>query len=164
MFFANYARSVTLLVRGEALEASMSYYLIEQLRSKANIAVEVRTTVVRALGEGHLEALVTRDGAGSEQRRPADDLFVFIGADAQTDWLPRELERDQRGYLRTGRDLTTWSATRAPFALEPRVPGVFAAGDVRSDSVKRVASGVGEGSMVIAWVHRYFEALAHAAS
>jgi thioredoxin reductase (NADPH) len=89
-------------------------------------------------------------------------LFAFIGADAETAWLPAELERDERGYLRTGRDIEAWSADRAPFPLETSMPGVFAAGDVRSNSVKRVASAVGEGSMVIAYIHQYLDTLTRA--
>jgi thioredoxin reductase (NADPH) len=157
MFFANYARAVTILVRGDALAKSMSHYLIEQIHSKANISVELRTTVARVSGEEHLEAIVTRDGSGAESERPAGALFVFIGADAETDWLPSAIERDAGGYVRTGRDLTSWTASRRPFAFETSVPGIFAAGDVRSDSVKRVASAVGEGSMVIAYIHQYLD-------
>jgi thioredoxin reductase (NADPH) len=160
VFFSNYARTVTLLVRRQTLEATMSHYLIAQLRAKANVAVEAGVTVERAIGKEHLEAIVTRNADGEDQTRPAAALFTFIGADAQTGWLPAEIERDPRGYLRTGRSLTTWGEKRHPFALETNIPGIFAAGDVRSDSVKRVASGVGEGSMVIAYVHQYFEALA----
>jgi len=140
----------------------MSHYLIEQIRSKKNVHVELGATVERAIGSAHLEQIVTRDAAGNEQTRPAAGLFMFIGADAQTRWLPDELERDARGYLLTGRSLQTWSEERRPFALETNIPGIFAAGDVRCDSVKRVASGVGEGSMVIAYVHQYLETLTHA--
>jgi thioredoxin reductase (NADPH) len=162
VFFSNYARAVTLLVRRDSLEATMSHYLIEQIRSKKNVHVELGVTVERAIGTSHLEAIVTRDADGAEQTRPAAGLFMFIGADAQTRWLPPGLERDARGYLLTGRSLETWAEKRRPFALETNIPGIFAAGDVRSDSVKRVASGVGEGSMVIAYVHQYLETLTHA--
>jgi thioredoxin reductase (NADPH) len=160
MFFANYARSVTLLVRGSSLEKSMSHYLIAQLHSKENIAVETGVSLERAIGDEHLEAIVTRDEHGVEKTRPADDLFAFIGADAETAWLPSGIERDTHGYIRTGGCLETWTLERAPYALETSIPGIFAAGDVRSESVKRVASGVGEGSMVIAYVHQYFDTLA----
>jgi thioredoxin reductase (NADPH) len=159
MFFANYARSVTVLVRGDTLAKSMSHYLIQQLHSKANISVEVRTTVARVLGEDHLETIVTRDAFGAEVERRADALFVFIGADAETGWLPEAIERERSGYVRTGRDVTTWAGSRPPFAFETSVPGIFAVGDVRSDSVKRVASAVGEGSIVVAYVHQYLESL-----
>jgi thioredoxin reductase (NADPH) len=160
MFFANYARSVTLLVRGTSLEKSMSYYLIEQLRTKDNVAVETDTVVTALRGEAHLEGIVTRNVAnGTVIERGADALFSFIGADAETAWLPAEIERDEHGYIRTGRDISDWPLARAPYPLESRVPGIFAAGDVRSNSVKRVASGVGEGSMVIAFIHQYLAAL-----
>jgi thioredoxin reductase (NADPH) len=156
MYFAAYARTVTLLLRGPSLEKSMSYYLIQQLATKHNIAVETCTTVVRVGGHAHIESITTRnETTGEIAERPADALFAFIGADAKTDWLPAELERDARGYLRTGRAIEDWRYDRAPFLLETSVQGVFAAGDVRSESVKRVASSVGEGSMVIAFIHQY---------
>ena len=166
MFFSNYARSVTLLVRGTSLEKSMSYYLIEQLKSKTNIAVETGTTVVRVGGEAHIDSIATvRDGDGTERVRPADALFAFIGADAETAWLPAGIERDARGYVRTGHDVTAWTQPdRPPYALETSVPGIFASGDVRSDSVKRVASGVGEGSMVVSFVHEYLATRPRAAA
>lgn len=161
MLSANYARRVTLLVRGDALAKSMSHYLIEQLQSRDNIAVETNTSVLAVGGEVDLESIVTHhDATDRTQERHAGALFVFIGADAETSWIPAEIERDARGYIRTGRDILTWNRTRAPYALETSVPGIFAAGDVRSDSVKRVAAGVGEGSMVIAFIHQYFEAQA----
>ena len=160
MFFSAYARTVTLLVRGDALERTMSHYLIEQLRTKANIAVETRTTVIRVSGGAHLEKITTRTEPDGEVReRDAGALFAFIGADAETSWLPAAIERDDRGYLRTGRDIEAWAAERPPFPLETSMPGIFAAGDVRSTSVKRVASGVGEGSMVVAYIHQYLETL-----
>jgi thioredoxin reductase (NADPH) len=160
MFFSSYARSVTLLVRGDGLERSMSHYLIAELRTKDNIAVETGTTVVRVAGGTHLETIVTRkEGGDADRERRADALFAFIGADAETAWLLAQLERDERGYLRTGRDIEAWPADRAPFPLETSMPGVFAAGDVRSNSVKRVASAVGEGSMVIAYIHQYLDTL-----
>ena len=159
MFFANYARSVTLLVRGTSLEKSMSSYLIQQLATKHNIGVETQTVVVGVTGSGHLESIATRhELTGKTVERSADALFVFIGADAETDWLPAGLERDARGYVRTGRDIERWPQARPPFSLETSVPGIFAAGDVRSASVKRVASSVGEGSMVIAFIHEYLAA------
>jgi thioredoxin reductase (NADPH) len=165
MFFANYARSVTLLARGPALEKSMSYYLIEQLATKRNISVETDTTVTRVTGSAHIESITTRDErTGATRERAADGLFVFIGADAETAWMPQPIERDARGYIRTGRDVEQWPLARPPFLLETSVPGVFAAGDVRSGSVKRVASSVGEGSMVIAFIHEYLAAAAMTAT
>jgi thioredoxin reductase (NADPH) len=160
MFFANYARSVTLLVRGDTLEKSMSQYLIDELRSRENISVETQTSVRSVAGESHLESIVTHHEAlGETSKRSAGGLFVFIGADAETNWLPAGIERDAHGYIRTGRDVTGWTQARAPYALETSIPGIFAAGDVRSASVKRVAAGVGEGSMVISFIHQYFEEL-----
>lgn len=160
MFFSNYARSVTILIRGDRLERTMSQYLIDQLATKQNIAVESKTSVVRVRGDGRLDAIVTRtDGVDGERERPANAMFVFIGADAQTAWLPDGLERDAHGYVRTGRDIEHWNRVRLPFPLETSLPGMFAAGDVRSGSVKRVAAGVGEGSMVIAYIHQYLEAV-----
>lgn len=155
MLFSSYARSVTLLVRGPALEKTMSYYLIQQLATRRNIAVETSTVVTRVRGSAHIESIVTKSGDGAERERPADALFVFIGAEAETAWLPDAVSRDARGYLCTGRDIPNWSHPRPPFLLETSVPGIFAAGDVRSASVKRVAAGVGEGSMVISFIHEY---------
>jgi thioredoxin reductase (NADPH) len=162
MFFANHARSVTLLVRGGSLAKSMSYYLIEQLRGKANVRVELNSEVTAVFGDQHLEAIEVANRADETLgRRECGALFVFIGADAETEWLPPEIARDARGYILTGVDVVktgAWSLERDPYLLETSVPGIFACGDVRCSSVKRVASGVGEGSMAIAFVHQY---LAH---
>jgi len=159
-FFASYARSVTLLIRSEAVAKSMSYYLVEQLHTKGNVSIETQTDLVAVHGSTRLEGITTRShGDGKTVTRRADALFAFIGADAQTQWLPETVERDARGYVRTGRDLTAWPLSRGPFELESSVPGIFAAGDVRSGSIKRVASGVGEGSMVVAFIHRYLATL-----
>ena len=164
MFFANYARTVTLLVRGASLAATMSHYLIEQLASKDNVQVRTRRQVVAVEGEAGLEAIVIEDRAsGARERVPTAALFAFIGADATTEWLPDALIRDERGYVCTGRDVLDlverhageWPLARDPYLLETSVPGIFAAGDVRHGSIKRVASGVGEGSMAIAFVHQY---------
>jgi thioredoxin reductase (NADPH) len=164
MFFANYARTVTLLVRGASLAATMSHYLIEQLASKDNVRVLTRQQVVSVEGDGRLEAIVVEDRATGARRRVATPaLFAFIGADATTQWLPSAIIRDERGYVCTGRDVLdlvarhagAWPLARDPYLLETSVPGIFAAGDVRHGSIKRVASGVGEGSMAIAFVHQY---------
>jgi len=159
IFLSSYAAEVKVLVRGDGLKLSMSQYLIDQIASKANIEVLPFTQVVSANGENHLERIEVRLQAPHEAEKnlgyEADALFVMIGADACTSWLPIELERDPRGYLCTGRDLTTWKLDRHPFPLETSLPGVFAAGDVRHNSIKRVSSGVGEGSMAIAFIHQY---------
>jgi thioredoxin reductase (NADPH) len=159
VFFANYAAEVTLLVRGKGLELTMSQYLIEQIRCKKNVHIEPFTEVVRVEGDDHLERVVTRtrlpEGGESVQTRFADALFVMIGANANTMWLPKSLERDPAGYICTGRDLTTWNLEREPYPLETSLPGVFCAGDVRHNSIKRVSSGVGEGSMAVAFIHQY---------
>jgi thioredoxin reductase (NADPH) len=134
----------------------MSDYLIRQLATKGNISVETDTSVLRVSGDSHIESITTKVGKTGELReRAADGLFVFIGADAETSWMPEALERDEHGYLRTDRDVQHWTEKRQPFPLETSVPGIFAAGDVRSGSVKRVASSVGEGSMAIAFIHQY---------
>jgi thioredoxin reductase (NADPH) len=159
MFFSNYAAEVKVLVRGGGLKLSMSQYLIGEIACKANIQVVPFTQVVAVEGEDHLERIVTRirppEGEETFRTYDADALFVMIGADANTSWLPGELERDGLGYICTGRDLATWKLGRVPFPLETNLPGVFCAGDVRHNSIKRVSSGVGEGSMAIAFIHQY---------
>ncbi|OAI39485.1 pyridine nucleotide-disulfide oxidoreductase [Actinobacteria bacterium SCGC AG-212-D09] len=161
IFLSNHARSVTLLVRGESLAASMSQYLTEQIATKANIRVETRSEVVAVHGDERLEAIdVIGRRTGTTSRRETSTLFVLIGAEAATDWLPPELGRDEHGFVLTGADATEaghWKADREPFALETSVPGIFAIGDVRSGSVKRVAAAVGEGGIAIALVHRYLQ-------
>jgi thioredoxin reductase (NADPH) len=164
MFFANYARTVTLLVRGASLDATMSRYLIDQLATKDNVKVRTEHRVMRVEGTEHVERIVVENRRTGEVRsEPAAAVFVFIGADAQTSWLPGAVIRDARGYVCTGRDVTDlvasnngqWLLERDPYLLETSVPGIFAAGDVRHGSIKRVAAGVGEGSMAIAFVHQY---------
>ena len=159
IFFSSHARSVTLLVRGESLAASMSEYLIEQIATKANIRVETRSEVVAVHGDEQLDAIEVIDRrAGTTSRRDTTALFVLIGAEATTDWLPPQIARDEHGFILTGADAMKagqWKADREPFALETSTPGIFAIGDVRSGSVKRVAAAVGEGGIAIAFVHRY---------
>jgi thioredoxin reductase (NADPH) len=161
LYFANHARTVTLVVRGDSLEKSMSRYLIEQLGGKSNVTVQLRSEVVAAHGDPNLAAIDTRDNASAKVRRhDCGGLFVFIGADAETGWLPVEVARDARGYVLTGDDVIKagrWSLDRDPYLLESSVPGIFACGDVRLSPVKRVASAVGEGSMAIAFVHKYLQ-------
>jgi thioredoxin reductase (NADPH) len=164
IFFSGHARSVTLVVRGESLAASMSQYLVEQIGTKANIRVETRSEVVAAHGDEQLEAIEVADRrTGTTSRREATALFVMIGADADTGWLPSEIARDEHGFVLTGTDATKtghWNSDREPFGLETSAPGIFAVGDVRSGSVKRVASAVGEGGIAIALVHRHLQASA----
>lgn len=161
IFFSNYARSVTLLVRGESLAESMSTYLIEQIAKKANIRVETRSEVVAVDGDEQLESIEIIDQrTGTTSRRDAKVLFVLIGAEAATDWLPPEISRDKRGFVLTGTDAMNagqWTPDREPFALETSAPGVFAVGDIRSGSVKRVAASVGEGGVAVALAHRYLQ-------
>ncbi len=163
MHFANYARNVTIIARGESLSKSMSHYLIEQLRTKANVQVRIRSEVSAVYGEEHLAAIdIVNRESGETERCEATGLFVFIGADAATDWLPPEIARDALGFILTGNDVIAagaWPESREPFLLETNVPGIFACGDVRYRSVKRVASGVGEGSMTVAFVHQYLATL-----
>jgi thioredoxin reductase (NADPH) len=155
---------VTLVIRGDALEKSMSQYLIDQIRTKSNIRVALGTEVQATHGEDHLTAVDLRDRAtGAVRREEAGGLFLFIGADAETDWLPPAIARNERGYLLTGDDLVKagrWTDGRDPFLLETSVPGIFACGDVRLGPVKRVAAAVGEGSMAIAFVHQYLQRIA----
>ncbi|GIJ69098.1 FAD-dependent oxidoreductase [Virgisporangium ochraceum] len=165
VFFSQYARSVTLVIRGESLERSMSYYLIQQLAAIENVSVRTCTEVVGAHGDGRLEELTLHCSNGNTSDRvEAGFLFVFIGAEPRTDWLGDTVARDPRGFVYTGTDLMLdgkrpagWDRDRDPFHLETNVPGIFAAGDVRANSVKRVASAVGEGAMAVTLVHRYLE-------
>jgi thioredoxin reductase (NADPH) len=160
---SKHARRVTLLVRGERLAADMSQYLIEEIEATENIQVRLNTQVIDGGGQGRLEHLVLEDRAsGLTETVPATALFVLIGARPHTGWLPEEVVRDERGYIITGSDLLRdgvppkgWPLQRQPMLLETSVPGVFAAGDVRCGSVKRVASAVGEGSIAIQMVHNF---------
>jgi thioredoxin reductase (NADPH) len=165
VFFAQHARSVQLLVRAPSLESSMSSYLIEQIDGIPAIQVRTCTSVAEVAGTDHLEGLTLLDArSGEREGVRADHLFVFIGAAPRTDWLDGIVVRDERGFVRTGPALLEdgarpqgWTLDRDPYFLESSVPGVFVAGDVRSDSVKRVASAVGEGSVVIQQVHQALE-------
>ena len=161
LHFANHARTVTLVVRGDSLEKSMSRYLIEQLRGQSNVAAQLRSEVVAAHGSTNLTAIDIRNNASAEVRRhDCGGLFVFIGADAETEWLPKEIACDERGYVLTGDGVVKsgrWPLKRDPYLLESSVPGIFACGDVRASPIKRVASAVGEGSMAIAFIHNYLQ-------
>jgi thioredoxin reductase (NADPH) len=167
MFFSTHARSVTILYRGENLEKNMSQYLIDQLAARSNVDARFHSDVVAAHGEEMLEAIDVRTGESGETFRLASGgLFIFIGADAETGWLPPEIALDRRGYVLTGPDVSSadaWPLERDPYLLETSVPGVFACGDVRSGPVKRVAAAVGEGSMAIAFVHQYLRDVASVA-
>jgi thioredoxin reductase (NADPH) len=165
VFLARHARRVTLLVRAESLEKSMSYYLIRQISEIPNIDVRLATDVIDLRGDDHLEAITLCNRATRVvETVRAGYIFVFIGAEPRTDWLDGVIERDPRGFVLTGSDLLVegnrprgWDLDRDPYFLEASVPGVFAAGDVRANSVKRVASAVGEGAMAIQLIHGYLE-------
>ena len=167
MYFSKYARRVVMLVRGGSLAASMSQYLIEQIKRTPNIHVETGTRVAEVHGEGRLEAISIHCAeSGQSDKVPAASLFVFIGAEPLTDWLRGVVERDQRGFILTGSDLMHdgkrpqgWTLDRDPYLPETNVPGIFAVGDVRHGSVKRVASGVGEGSIAVQFIHQYLSAV-----
>lgn len=161
MHFSRYATHVTMLVRGEGLESSMSKYLIDQIAGTSNITVETRSKIVEAMGEDRLECLKIRTPRG-EEVRPATSIFLFIGAAPQTEWLPGTIMRDQHGFVLSGRDMRVegklpeiWKEHREPYLLETSMPGVFVAGDVRHGSVKRAASAVGEGSIAVQFMHQY---------
>jgi len=161
---ARFAKRVVLVVRGPNLEASMSSYLIERINAAENIEVRCNSQVVACRGDGHLEALTLHDSESGQSDEVATSwLFVFIGASPHTEWLGADVLRDDKGFVITGQDLLAadsrrWLLDRPPFPLETSVPGVFAAGDVRLDSMKRVASAVGEGAMSVYLVHRYLAA------
>ncbi len=163
VFFCRVAKSVNLVVRADSLERAMSHYLIEQLQAIDNITVRLETVIDEVHGHGHLEGLTLRNTAtGRCERVDTSHAFVFIGGQPRTDWLADTLVRDERGFLLTGPDLIVdgqhprgWPLQRDPWPLEASIPGVFVAGDVRADSVKRVASAVGEGAMAVTLAHRY---------
>ena len=163
MSFSQYARRVVMLVRGDSLATTMSQYLIEQVQATHNIHIEYRTRVLEVHGADRLESVsIICDLSGDLNRVPAKSMFVFIGAEPSTSWLAGVVERNERGFILTGPDLLKsgkrpkgWTLERDPGLLETNIPGVFAVGDVRYGSVKRVASGVGEGSVAIQFVHQY---------
>jgi len=164
MHFAQYAKRVVMLVRGDSLEKSMSQYLIDQIKQTGNIQVELNSEIVEAHGGDHLEEVsVHCSQSGETNKVAANYLFIFIGASPHTDWLEGIIERDKHGFILTGSDLARdngkrprgWTLDRDPFLLETNVPGVFAVGDVRKGSIKRVASGVGEGSVAVSFIHQY---------
>jgi thioredoxin reductase (NADPH) len=167
VYLAKHAKSVTILCRGASLERSMSFYLIQQIREIGNISVRTCTEVTAAGGSDHLERLTLRDtSTGATETVDAQWLFLFIGAAPLTEWLDGVVDRDERGFVVAGPDLSIegdrphgWELDRAPYHLETSVPGVFVAGDARAESAKRVASAVGEGAMAVMLVHRYLEKL-----
>jgi thioredoxin reductase (NADPH) len=164
--FSRYARSVTMLVRGESLDEKMSHYLIDQIKNTPNIRVRLRTTVAEVHGENRLEAITVFDATKNDRETfPTTALFLFIGALPHTDWLKEIVKRDDHGFILTGLDLLqekgnghlhgSWELKRDPFGLECSQPGIFAVGDVRHGSVKRVAAGVGEGATAVQFIHHY---------
>jgi thioredoxin reductase (NADPH) len=163
MNFARYAERVVILVRGESLSSTMSQYLIDQIKATPNIQLWTHASVAEAHGESHLEEMsVLCSDTNKVERVPASSMFIFIGALPRTDWLGDLVKRDERGFLMTGPDLmqdrqrpSGWTLDRDPFLLETNIPGIFAVGDVRHGSVKRVASGVGEGSVAVQFIHQY---------
>ena len=163
MYLSQFAREVTLLVRGGSLEKGMSRYLIDEIGRRENIKVRPNSSVARVGGEESLETVTIRDAvSGEEETVPAAGIFVFIGALPGTDWLDGVVRRDERGFILAGPDLSEnggrpkgWGLDRDPYLLETSVPGIFVAGDVRHGSVKRVASGVGEGSIAVQFIHQY---------
>jgi thioredoxin reductase (NADPH) len=163
MNFARYAERVVILVRGESLSSTMSQYLIDQVKETPNIQLWTHASVAEVHGETHLEEIsVLCSDTNKTERVPANAMFIFIGALPRTDWLGDVVERDERGFLLTGPDLIRdgqrpkgWTLDRDPFLLETNIPGIFSVGDVRHGSIKRVASGVGEGSVAVQFIHQY---------
>jgi len=170
VFLATLAREVHLVIRGDDLGKNMSRYLVDRIEGIANVTVHRNATVTALSGDDHLSSVTLRDGQGRESVIDTPSLFLFIGADPHTDWLRGAVQLDRNGFVLTGPNLGTpdgdgdaWRVVgRAPFLLETSLPGVFAAGDVRSGSIKRCASAVGEGSMAVSFVHAHIGALARA--
>ena len=160
LHLAEYARRVTIVVRADSLAAGMSHYLVQQVEAAPNIEVRPQTEIVGIEGEEWLQRLQLRDGVrGAVEELDAHALFLMIGASPDTDWLPEEIPRDERGFIRTGvglADTAAWPLERMPFSLETAMPGVFAVGDIREGSMNRVASAVGEGSIAVRLVHDLF--------
>ena len=165
MFFSDHARRVVVVYRGDNLRKSMSEYLVKQVEGRENIEVRLNSSVVEADGENHLEKIVIKNStSGETETVPTQALFILIGAVPHTDWLEGFVERDERGFILSGPDLSKpgerpkgWKPDRDPYLLETSVPGVFVAGDVRHGSIKRCASAVGEGSIAIQFVHQYLK-------
>jgi thioredoxin reductase (NADPH) len=163
MYFSKYADKVVMLVRGKSLASTMSHYLIEQIEKTPNIQVWGQSSVVEVHGDTRLNSItVLCENTGAREEVPATSLFIFIGAQPRTDWLGTLIERDERGFILSGPDLlrdgkrpASWTLDRDPGLLETNVPGIFVVGDVRHGSVKRVASGVGEGAVVVQFMHQY---------
>jgi thioredoxin reductase (NADPH) len=157
VFLAGHARKVLMLIRGDDLNKSMSSYLVHRIEQTPNIELLCSTTIRHIHGDTHVQSAdLVNSKTGEERHEEVQGIFSFIGADPRTGWLPPEIERDAKGFVRTGAELASsphWTSGRQPFLLETSRPGVFAAGDVRSGSVKRVASAVGEGSMAVQFVH-----------
>jgi thioredoxin reductase (NADPH) len=162
MYLSRYAKDVQIVVRRDGLTDTMSQYLIEQIGKTENIRLRPRTEIERVEGTGHVERVAFRSTDGATEVEDIDAVFVFIGTQPRSAWLPAEVLRDAKGFVLTGRDVAVeagfakiWKETRQPFSLETSVPGVFAAGDIRAGAMNRVASAVGEGSMVVRFVHEY---------
>jgi thioredoxin reductase (NADPH) len=163
MHFSKFAEKVVMLVRGVSLAATMSHYLIEQIEKTPNIEVWPRTSVVEVEGESRLTGITVEcSPSGERTKLRASSLFIFIGAQPRTEWLGASIDRDERGFILSGPDLlrngkrpASWTLDRDPGLLETNVPGIFVVGDVRHGSVKRVASGVGEGAVVVQFMHQY---------